>query len=47
MIHRFSNQHQTVNMLVFFLRQMKIPTRKGEHSRKCIELSLKQKEGIY
>ena len=25
---------------------MKIPTSKGEHSRKCIELSLKQKERI-
>ena len=25
---------------------MKIPTQKGEHSCKCTDLSLKQKEGI-
>ena len=33
------------NMVVFFLRLMKIPTQKGEHSSKCTELSLKRKEG--
>jgi len=38
--------HQTVNMVVFFLKIMKIPTQKGEHSCKCTELSLKQKEGM-
>ena len=35
--------HQTVNTVFFFL---KIPTQKGEHSCKCIELSRKGKEGI-
>ena len=34
------------NMVVFFLKITKIPTQKGEHSCKCTELSLKQKEGI-
>jgi len=38
--------HQTVNMVVFFLKIMKIPTQKGEHSCKCTELSLKRKEDI-
>ena len=32
-------------MVVFFLKMMKIPTQKGEHSCKCTGLSLKQ-EGI-
>ena len=36
--------HQTVNMVVFFLKIMKIPTKRGEHSCKRTELSLKQKE---
>jgi len=35
-------QHQTVNMVAFFLRIMKIPTQKGDHSCKCTELFLKQ-----
>jgi len=34
--------HQTVNMVIFFLKIMKIPTKKGEHSCKCTELSHKQ-----
>jgi len=38
--------HQTVNIVVFFLKIMKTPTQKGEHSCKCIVLSLKRKEGI-
>ena len=39
--------HQPVNMVVFFTKKiMKIPTQKGEHSCKCTELSLKQKDGI-
>ena len=29
--------HKTVNMVVFCLKIMKIPTKKGEHSCKCIE----------
>ena len=36
--------HQTVNMVVFFLKIMKIPTHKGEHSCKCAELCLKRKK---
>ena len=36
---------QTVNMVAFFLKIMKIPTQKGEHSCKCTELSLKPKRG--
>ena len=38
--------HKTVNMVVFFLKIMKISTQKGEHSCNSTELSLKQKEGI-
>ena len=38
--------HQTINMIVFFLKIMKIPTQKGEHSCKYTELSLKRYEGI-
>ena len=37
---------KTLNMVVFFVRMMKIPTQKGERSSKCTELSLKPKEGI-
>jgi len=33
--------HQTVNMVVFFLKIIKIPTLKGQHSCKCTGLSLK------
>ena len=33
-------QHNTVNIEVFFVKRMKIPTQKGEHSCKCTELSL-------
>ena len=39
--------HKTVNMIVFFVKSnKKIPTKKGEHSCKCTELSLLQKDGI-
>jgi len=47
MLQCFANQnalHKTVNMVhvqvVFFVKVMKIPTQKGEHSCKCTELSL-------
>jgi len=33
--------YQTVNLVVFFTKIMKIHTQKGEHSHKCIELSPK------
>ena len=33
--------HQTVNMVVFFFKNIEIPTQKGEYSCKCTELSLK------
>jgi len=34
-------------MIVFFVKSnKKIPTKKGEHSCKCTELSLLRKEGI-
>jgi len=36
--------HKTVTMVVFFLKMLKIPTQRGEHSCKCTELSLKQKK---
>ena len=40
--------HQKGNMVVLFLKIMKIPTEKGEHSCKCTELSLNKKsEYIY
>jgi len=35
--------HKTVNMVVFLLKVMKIPTQKGEHSCKFTELSPKGK----
>ena len=38
--------HKTVYIVVFFLKIMKIPTQKGEHSCKCTELSLKRNELI-
>ena len=37
--------HKTVNMVVFSLKIMTIPTQKGEHSCKCTELSFKRKVG--
>ena len=39
--------HETVNMVVFFLRMMKIPIQKGKHSSKCTELSLKRRREQY
>jgi len=36
--------HETVNLVVFFLKIMKIPTQKGEHSCNCTEFSFKRKE---
>ena len=38
--------HKTVNIIVFLLKVMKIPTQKGQHPCKCTELSLKRKERI-
>jgi len=36
--------HQTVIMVVFFIKIMKIPNQKGKHSWNCTELSLKKRE---
>ena len=51
MLQCFANQnthvyHQTVNIVVFYLKIIKIPTQMGEHSCNRTQLSLKQKEGI-
>ena len=37
--------HQTVNMVVFFVKSNENTTQKGEHSCKCTKLSLNRKEG--
>ena len=42
----FACLHKTVNVVVFFLKIMKIPTQKGEHSCTCTEFSHKRKEVI-